>query len=160
MSEQSSETSEQTPPEGTEQQAEGKTFDADYVEKLRKEAAKYRTEAKANSEAAKRLAEIEEASKTESQKNADRLAAAEREANDARRDALRYKIATELRLSDEDAEALSADLSTEEGIRLVATRLAANTADRKKQGNHVAREGNTPSTPASDERETVNALFG
>ena len=48
-------------------------FDADYVGKLRAEAAKYRTEAKANAEAAKRLAEIEEANKTEAQRQAEQL---------------------------------------------------------------------------------------
>lgn len=72
-----------TPPEG----AEPKVFDADYVANLRKEAAKYRTEAKANAEAAKRLAEIEEASKSNEQKLADRLAAAEAKAVEAERKA-------------------------------------------------------------------------
>lgn len=56
---------------------EPKTFDAEYVRKLRDEAAKYRTQAKENSGAAARLAEIEEASKTEAQKLADRATAAE-----------------------------------------------------------------------------------
>ena len=65
--------------------AEPKTFDAEYVQKLRQEAAKYRTEAKANADAAKRLAEIEEAQKTEAQKLADRLAAAEKKALEAER---------------------------------------------------------------------------
>lgn len=75
------------------QDAEPKTFDADYVSKLRQEAAKYRTEAKANADAAKRLAEIEEAQKTETQKLADRLAAAEKKAQDAELRALRADIA-------------------------------------------------------------------
>ena len=73
--------------------AEPKTFDADYVAKLRQEAAKYRTDAKANADAAKRLAEIEEAQKTETQKLADRLAAAEKKAQDAELKALRSDIA-------------------------------------------------------------------
>jgi hypothetical protein len=54
-----------------------KTFDADYVSKLRAESAKYRTEAKANANAATRLVEIEEASKTDAQKLTDRATAAE-----------------------------------------------------------------------------------
>src|SRR5699024_8202285 len=51
---------ENTPQEGEEtdqqQRDEGnpETFDADYVKKLRQEAAKYRTEAKANADAAKK----------------------------------------------------------------------------------------------------------
>ncbi len=55
-----------------EQPQEGKpkaeTFSADYVEKLRKEAATYRTKAQENASAAKRLAEIEEQSKTETER--------------------------------------------------------------------------------------------
>ena len=57
------------------------------------EAAKYRTEAKANADAAKRLADIEEAQKTEAQKLADRLAAAEEKATKAELKALRSDIA-------------------------------------------------------------------
>lgn len=57
---------------------EPKTFDADYVKGLRAEAAKYRTQAKENAEAAKRLAEIEESNKSEAQKHAERLEAAEK----------------------------------------------------------------------------------
>ena len=63
------------------------SFDAEYVSKLRNEAAKYRTEAKANADAAAKLAAIEEANKTEAQKLADQLAAAKREASDAKREA-------------------------------------------------------------------------
>lgn len=66
------------PLEGGEEQQ--KVFDAEYVKKLRDEAAKYRTEAKANSEAAKRLADLEEAQKSEQQKQAERLAEAEQRA--------------------------------------------------------------------------------
>ena len=57
------------PAEETRQQQ----FDADYVGKLRAEAARYRTEAKANAEAAKRLAAIEEANKSEAQRQIEQL---------------------------------------------------------------------------------------
>ena len=89
-------TTEPTPPQveaPTAQDAEPKTFDAEYVQKLRQEAAKYRTEAKANADAAQRLAEYEEAQKTEAQKLADRLAAAEQKALAAELKALRSDIA-------------------------------------------------------------------
>ena len=89
-------TTEPTPPQveaPTAQDAEPKTFDVEYVQKLRQEAAKYRTEAKANADAAKRLAEIEEAQKTEAQKLADRLAQAEAKAQAAELKALRSDIA-------------------------------------------------------------------
>lgn len=57
---------------------EPKTFDAEYVKGLRAEAAKYRTQAKENAEAAKRLAEIEESNKSEAQKHVERLEVAEK----------------------------------------------------------------------------------
>ena len=68
------------PQEGAEQQADAKTFDADYVKKLRDEAAKYRTEAKANAKAADELAKIQDANKSEADKQAERLAQAEERA--------------------------------------------------------------------------------
>lgn len=55
-----------------------KKFDEAYVKELRAEAAKYRTQAKENAEAAKRLADLEESNKTEQQKQAERLEAAEK----------------------------------------------------------------------------------
>ena len=74
------ETAEQ-PQEGAEQpNAETKTFDADYVKKLRDEAAKYRTEAKANADAANKLKALEDANKSEADKTAERLAQAEQRA--------------------------------------------------------------------------------
>jgi len=56
------------------------------------EARKWETRAKENSTAAKRLSEIEEASKTEAQKLAERAEAAERALADAQADALRSKV--------------------------------------------------------------------
>lgn len=83
------------PQEGEEQQEESKTFDAEYVKKLRDEAAKYRTEAKANSEAARKLAEIEEANQTEAERQAARLAEAEKRAQALEVKASRAEVASE-----------------------------------------------------------------
>jgi hypothetical protein len=85
MSEQAAEgtTGEQA---STGEQESSKTFDADYVGKLRAEAAKYRTEAKANADAAKRLAEIEDANRSETEKA---IAAARKETEDAVRGEVR-----------------------------------------------------------------------
>ena len=140
----------ETPPEG-----EPKTFDAEYVEKLRKEAAKYRTEAKANAGAAQRLAEIEEASKTEAEKAAERLAKAEQTAKDAEALVLRREVALEHKLGKDDA-ALLDSVTDEDAMRALAARLAGG----KQQRNHVPREGSNPKPPATDEREFVRNLFG
>jgi len=141
----------ETPPEG-----EPKTFDAEYVEKLRKEAAKYRTEAKANAGAAQRLAEIEEANKTEAEKAAERLAKAEQTAKDAEARVLRREVALEHKLGKDDA-ALLDSITDEDAMRALAARLAGGGS---KQKNHVPREGSNPASGSSDEREFARSLFG
>lgn len=138
---------------------EGKTFDADYVKKLRDEAAKYRTEAKANAEAAKRLADIEEAQKTEAEKVADKLRTLEAERDAATRDALRFKVASKFGIDDADVE-LFLTGTDEDTLTKQAERLAQRTSEKKKQGNHVPREGTTPREPQDDEmREFTRNLF-
>lgn len=59
---------------------ETEVFDAEYVAKLRKEAADYRTKAKANADAAAKLAQLEDANKSETEKLTDRATTAETEA--------------------------------------------------------------------------------
>lgn len=146
MSEQSTaDTEAPAPQEGS----EPKTFDADYVKKLRDEAAKYRTEAKANADAAKRLAEIEESQKTEAEKAADRIRTLEAEVQAAQRDALRFKVASKFGIGDEDTD-LFLTGSDEETLTKQAERLAARVETRKKNGNVVPREGTTPREPSED----------
>lgn len=143
------------PPEG-----EAKTFDADYVKKLRDEAAKYRTEAKANADAAKRIAEIEEAKKTDEQKSADRLAALESEMQAAKADALRFKIAARFQVSDEDTD-LFLTGTDEETLTKQAQRLTERVEERKKSGNVVPNEGKTPNDPLTDgKREFLRSIVG
>jgi hypothetical protein len=144
-----------TPPEGD----EGKTFDADYVDKLRKEAAKYRTEAKANADAAKRLAQIEEANKSEAEKAADRIRELEADAQSARAEALRFKVASKFGIGDEDAD-LFLTGSDEETLTKQAERLAGRAEERKKQGNVVVREGHTSRPAENEELAVARSLFG
>lgn len=71
-----------TTPEATEAaDTAPEVFDADYVAKLRKEAAEARIKAKANADAAKRLAALEDANKSETEKLSDRATKAETEAS-------------------------------------------------------------------------------
>jgi hypothetical protein len=138
---------------------DGPTFDAAYVKKLRDEAARYRTEAKANADAAKRLAEIEEANQTEAEKQAKRLAALEQEAQSARADALRFKVAAEFGVTGEDAD-LFLTGTDEETLTRQAKRLTERADQQRKSGNHVPREGATQSEPKEDEmREFARNLF-
>ena len=116
-----------TPPEGAPASDEGKTFDAEYVDKLRKEAAKYRTEAKANADAATRLAQIEEANKTEAQKAADRLAAAEKAATEATSSLARLEVALAKGLTPSQAKRLVG--STREELEADADELLKDIGD-------------------------------
>lgn len=156
------ESTESTPQVGAEsaevESTEPKTFDAEYVDKLRKEAAKYRTEAKTNADAAKRLADIEESQKSEAQKVADRIAALEREASEARSEALRARVSTET--------GVPVDLlhgHDEEAIRAAAKAAIEWQEARRKSGNRVPKEGTstTSSSPNGDDekRELVRNLF-
>lgn len=144
--------------EGQESQAE--TFDADYVAKLRKEAAKYRTEAKANADAATRLAEIEDAQKTVEQRAAERESAAEKRIAEAEARAERRDVAIEHRLSTEDA-ALLDDLTDPDAIRRLAARLAAaaeaEAGPRAPRPNPAQRSGDSIT---EDKDATARAFFG
>ena len=156
MSEQTTETPQAEEPQEGE---DAKTFDAAYVKRLRDEAAKYRTEAKANADAAKRLADIEEATKSDQQKQAERLAELERDAQAARAEALRYRVAAKFQVSDEDAE-LFLTGTDEETLTKQAERLTARTAERKKTGNVVTREGSTPTAAETSEATFARELLG
>jgi len=115
--------------------------------------------AKANAKAAERLAEIEEANKTEAEKAAERLRAAETDATTARSEALRLRVAAKHGISEEDAD-LFLTGTDEATLTKQAERLAGREAERKKQGNHVSREGTTTTVTDNDERATARAIFG
>lgn len=70
-----------------------KTFDAEYVKKLRDEAARYRTEAKANASAAEKLAKIEDEKKTEQERAAEAQQQATTRADAAEARAIRLEVA-------------------------------------------------------------------
>jgi hypothetical protein len=153
---------ESSPEDETEQpDGDGKTFDADYVEKLRKEAAKYRTEAKANADAAKRLAEIEESQKSEVQKAAERAATLEAERDAAQLEGLRYRVAAKFSISDEDAE-LFLTGTDEETLRKQAERLAARAEDgsRPRQPRPDQNQGRSSAGSSSTAEQFSAAVRG
>lgn len=123
------------------------------------EAKKWESRAKENKSAADKLAEIEEANKTEAQRAAERLAAAEKDASTARAEALRLRVAAKYGIGDEDAD-LFLTGSDEQTLTRQAERLSARESERKKTGNHVPREGSTPPAAGSDELAVARSLFG
>lgn len=115
--------------------------------------------AKENKAAAEKLAEIEQANKSEAEKSADRMRQLETDAATARSEALRLRIATKHGISDEDADLLLTGVD-EDTLTRQAKRLVQRESDRKKQGNVAPREGANPTAKSSDEREMVRSLFG
>lgn len=153
-------------PENSEQQK----FDADYVRKLRDEAAKYRTQLReAQKEltslkpAAEKLREIEESQKTEQQKMAERLAALESElqkkAQEAERRAAEAQV---IRLAakagiDPDVAMLldisKIDIEDEEKALAILSKLAGPRAT----GGNAANPGKGTGSQPSDEE--LRALY-
>ncbi len=127
-------------------------------ERLKRERAKYADYKDVKAKAG-RLDEIEEANKSEIQKANDRLAATERERDEARVEGLRFKVAAAHQISGDDAE-LFLTGTDEETLTKQAKRLTDREVDRKKQGNHVPREGSTPTSVDTDERQFARELFG
>jgi hypothetical protein len=116
-----------------ESQESAQTDGTDWKAKARE----WERRAKENKDAAARLAAIEEANKTEAQKQADRLSAAEADAVAARREALCYRVATEYHLTPDDAAALQ-HVTDEDAMRKLAARLAPPAPTDVDAGDAVA----------------------
>ncbi|MEU1761680.1 hypothetical protein [Micromonospora sp. NPDC005652] len=137
------------------QTQEPKTDEIDWKAKARD----WERKAKANASAAQRLVEIEEANKSEAEKAAERLAKAEKAAQEAEARALRREIALEHKLTKDDAALLDA-VTDEDAMRLLATRLGQQAEDRKKTANHVPREGSNPAATSSSDANFARDLLG
>lgn len=98
-------------------------------DRLARERAKYADYDDIKAKAAK-VDEAAEASKTEAQKLADRIQAAEDRATKAESQALTYRIAQEYELSQADAMALE-HIPSEDGKKAVAERLRASVAAQR-----------------------------
>lgn len=130
------------------------------VRKSLEHAREWEKRAKDNADAARRLAQIEEAKKTDDEKAADRLKAIEDRATAAEQRAMRFEIAAEFGLSPDDAKRLE-HVPTEDGMREIAQALAEKEAAKKIKGNRVPGEGRTPTKPGDDPmRDFTRNLFG
>lgn len=157
--EQSTESTETTTTEQTTTETEAQPKPTETVDFWKQKAREQEKRAKENADAAKRLAEIEEAQKTEAERVADRLKALEAERDTATRDALRFKVASKFQISEEDAD-LFLTGADEESLTKQAQRLTEHASERKKNGNVVPKEGSSSSTAPTDERAAARALFG
>ena len=121
------ETTEAEPPKPTET-----------VEFWKQKAREQEKRAKDNSDAAKRLTELEDAQKSEQVRQAEATDAAKRDAVEARAEALRYRIASKHGISEDDAETFLTG-TDEESLTRQAERLSA-----------LSKETPTPSGPRPD----------
>lgn len=133
---------------------------AETVEHWKEKARLQEKRAKENASAAKRLTELEEAQKTEAEKAAERIAAAEAEvalvpAKVA--DALRDHLVDLHKIDSEDAElfltAAEPELLLRQAARLV------DQSDTTKKGNHVPGEGRTPNPSKGSVADTFAESF-
>lgn len=137
------------------QQADGKQqkFDADYVAQLRAENAKYRTAAKANADAAKRLAAIEEANKTDQQKQTEALQKLQQENQQLKQDALKTQVAAAKNIPD---PALLVGTTLEE-LEAHADKLLAFRGQTPPPDFGAGQRGDTPPTIDSLNRQIAEA---
>lgn len=122
------------------------------------ESRKWESRAKANADAAEKLAKLEEAQKSAEEKAAERESAAEKRAVAAEAKALRREVALESALSAEDAKLLDG-VTDEDSMRALAARLAKK-EDAKRGSNHVPGEGKNQDTPTDERRAFVRRLTG
>ncbi|WP_159844900.1 hypothetical protein [Nocardia sp. CY41] len=119
---------------------------------LAAERAAKRALSKERDELAAKVKQFEDRDKSDSEKQADRIASLEKDAADAKVLALRYKYAAKHQISDEDAELFLVG-TDEETIAKQAQRLAERgSASAPQPGTYVPGEGRTPATPNLDEQ--------
>lgn len=146
------------------------------VEFWKQKAREQESRAKSNAEAATRLAEIEDAQKSEQQKILDRQSAIERERDEAKADGLRYKAAAKhgigedyfdlLGSGDEEAIVGRAERvgtlireNAEMKAELEALR-AGKPAPASGRPTEALKPGATPEHAKSEDDETYESLFG
>lgn len=161
----------QTPDENTAEnageQSTPKQFDAitsqedldrivqDRIARERKKFADYE-EAKA---AQKKLAELEEANKSELEKAVARAEAAEAKLVESEKRSIRSAVLAKHAIPEDFQDLVVGD--TEEALSSSAERIAALIKGKQFEGLVDRKQGATPNQPAdSGERETVRALFG
>lgn len=140
------------PQEAEAQEAtEPQTFDADYVAKLRKEAAGYRAKVKELTPLAAKAAELEQAQLTEAEKATQRATDAEARAAAAEMSALRLQVALDKGLTPKQATRLQG--ATAEELAADADEFLADLGPTRPPGRPVEQlqSGAAPADPAGTE---------
>lgn len=146
--------------EKPEEKPEAKSFDAEYVKKLRDEAAGHR---KSKQELEAKLTEYEERDKSELEKLTGKLTKAQQDKADAESKLLRYEIAAEKQVPADAVDLLVG--STREELEAKADKLLDFVKNRDTN-NRPDFDGGTrdpapeTKTPEDAHRELIGALFG
>ena len=133
------------------------TFDSDYVRKLRRSEAKYRTEAKTNAEAARKLAEIEDANKSEQQRLMERAETAEKSRADLELKLMRVEVAV--------AKGLPSDLTarlkgtTKEELEADADELLTYVKPAPGKASDALVGARTPPAQSEDVEQVAARIF-
>jgi len=146
------------------QDADDEPKPTETVEFWKGKAREQENRAKANAAAAKKLAEIEEANKSEAEKAADRISKAEAEVATVPAkvaDALKAHLVDLHKIADEDAELFLTATDPELLLKQVA-RLLAQSGSKRKNNNYVPDQGNGKTDSDGDglDRQFVRDLFG
>ena len=126
-------------------------------ERLKRERAKFADYADLKTKAAK-LDTLEQANKSEADKFSERIASLETENTAIKSQALRSRIQAKFSVSDEDAELFLTGID-EASLTKQAERLGVREAERKKQGNHVPKEGTSTQSGDDPMRAMARDLF-
>jgi hypothetical protein len=152
---------EPTPPTGDPEPKGDPSGEPDWkaeAEKWKKFARQHEATAKSNADAAKRLADMEEANKTEAQKLADKATAAEKKASEAELKALRLEVAGEKGLTPAQAKRLigaNRDELEADADELIKTFKSEDKSTGGPSGRpkERLRGGNDPTDHDDDERD-------
>ena len=149
----------QTPDPGTPDTGSPAPNPADEVAKWKAMSRKHEQTAKENAAAAAKLAAIEEASKTEAQKAADKMAEYERRTLDAELKALRYEVGVEKGIPTKLLRYLTGE--TKEEVEANATQLLADFGTDMEPGPGQSRrpkEGLRPGASPDAKPDPIQAI--
>jgi|SRR5690554_675070 len=160
MSESSTEGQSTTEGQETNQEQEGAGATSDTTD-WKAEARKWEQRAKANTEAAERLQALEDAQKSEAQKQQDALAAATAERDQLRLDLMRRDVAAKVGLPPEMAARLQGSTveELETDAKTLAPLIAARQEEERKQAFHdssAGKPGGAATTPADAFAQVVD----
>lgn len=141
----------------------GEAKPAETLEFWRDQAREQEKRAKSNAAAAKKLSELEESQKTQAQKDADRVKAAEDEVASVPAkvaEALKTHLVELHKIDAEEAELFLTATDPDQLLKQVAALVAKS--GKRKNNNYVPNEGKTTTAPEADAgmREFARNLFG